>query len=89
MNGVILLNRNTTTEHTTKNNSSKENIMGRITIQALVINSSNFNRFNVERIKPTKRTRKRRKERWIESKITNQKHIPIILAYSVNRIKEK
>ena len=31
----------------------KENKSARIIIQALVINSSNFNRFNVERIKHT------------------------------------
>ena len=36
-----------------KDNNRNENIIGKITNRAQVINSSNFNRFNVERIKHT------------------------------------
>ena len=63
--------------------------MGRRRIQALVINSSNFNRFNVERIKQTKKRRNNKKRKKREKRINIQKDIPIILAYSVKRIKEK
>ena len=42
-------------KHYTINDSNKtENITGKITNQALVINSSNFNLFKVERIKLTR-----------------------------------
>ena len=61
--------------------------MGRRTIQALVINSSNFNRFNVERIKQTKKRTNNKERGKIEKRIIIQKDIPIILAYSVKRIK--
>ena len=63
--------------------------MGRRTIQALVINSSNFNRVNEERIKQTKRRKNIKERGQIEKRINIQKDIPIILAYSVNSIKEK
>jgi len=63
--------------------------MGRRTIQALVINSSNFNRFNVGRIKQTKKRTNNKERGKIEKRIIIQKDIPIILAYSVKRIKEK
>ncbi len=68
----------------------KRNIMGTRLFQALVINSSNFNRFNVERIKRTKKIPKPKEMRVNErenNKIAVDKKA-IILAYSVERIKE-
>jgi ribosomal protein RSM22 (predicted rRNA methylase) len=66
----------------------KTDIMGTSKIQALVINSSNFNRLNVERIKQTKKIPNNKEMRFIENnKILNKKKA-IILAYSVKRIKE-
>ena len=70
-------------------NRRNVNNIGKIIIQALVINSSNFNRFNVERKKHTNK-RIHIKNHWIiEKRIIIRKDMEIILAYSVKRIKEK
>jgi len=67
----------------------KENRSARIIIQALVINSSNFNRFSVERRKHTIRRNNIKDHGIIEKRIIIQKDMSIIFPYSVRRIKVK
>ena len=63
--------------------------MGRITIQAFVINSSNRHLFKEERIKQTKKRKNNKERAIIEKRIIIKKEIERIVAYSVKIIKEK
>ena len=63
--------------------------MGRITIQQFVINSSNFKRFKVDRIKQINNNNMMLKEKIIENRIITNNINAIIFAYSVNNINEK
>ena len=68
--------------------------MGRRTIQALVINSSNFNRFNVERIKQTKKRINNKERGKIEkrkqrSKLQFRSAANIVIAKRRSRKKQK
>jgi hypothetical protein len=63
--------------------------MGRITIQQFVINSSNFKRFKVDRIKQINNNNIMLKEKIILNRIIMNKISAIIFAYSVDNINEK
>jgi hypothetical protein len=63
--------------------------MGRITIQQLVINSSNFKRLKVDRIKQINDNNIMLAEKTIENRIITNKISAIIFVYSVNNINEK
>ena len=64
-------------------------IVGIIIIQAFVINSSNFNRFKVVRIKHTIKSKNIKQSLLIDKNTSNQNNKAIIFEYSVKRIKEK
>ena len=63
--------------------------MGRIIIQQFVINSSNFKRFKVDRIKQINDNNNKIKEKINENRIITNSISAIIFAYSVNNINEK
>jgi hypothetical protein len=63
--------------------------MGRITIQQFVINSSNFKRFKVDRVKQINHNNNVIKEKTSENRLTANNTSAIIFAYSVSNINEK
>ena len=62
------------------------NDIGSVTIRALLINSSNFNLLNVERIKRTKKGNRINDRIIIGKGIIIREVIAIILAYSVKGV---
>ena len=67
----------------------KVNINGRITVQQLVINSSNFSLFRVDLTTQTIAKSTRANDRASENKATTNSRIASMLEYSVRRTKEK